>query len=128
MLLFYTFKKLQRKPSSVYWLSITLAIALFVVIYLLAHLYPIFRRSLLYFEYFLILGLNIIFLALGRQHRTYLQKQLLFKPIVLVEISAYLSSLLLAIYLALEGFGVFSLVNLTLLASAIECKLSHYSA
>ena len=113
-------KATEKALSSVYWLSITLAIALFVVIWSVSPLISNFYEEPALLRILPILGLNIIFLALGRQHRTYLQKQFLFKPIALVEISAYLSSLLLAIYLALEGFGVFSLVYSTLLASLLS--------
>ena len=110
----------HKALSSIYWLSITLSIAMFASIWFFSPVIANFYEEPALLRILPILGLNIIFLAIGRQHRTFLQKQFLFKPIALVEISAYLSSLLLAIYLVLKDYGVFSLVYSTLFASLLS--------
>ena len=110
----------HKALSSIYWLSITLSIAMFASICFFSPVIANFYEEPALLRILPILGLNIIFLAIGRQHRTFLQKQFLFKPIALVEISAYLSSLLLAIYLVLKDYGVFSLVYSTLFASLLS--------
>jgi O-antigen/teichoic acid export membrane protein len=105
--------------SSVYWLNIFLSLILFGALWAASPWIALFYEEPALELILPILGANIILLAIGRQHKTYLQKQFLFKPIALIEISAYITSLLLAVYLALEGYGVFSLVYSALLASLI---------
>ena len=55
-------------------------------------------------------GLAIIFSAIGRQYKTILQKHLQFKKIALIDIAAVVIALVLAIILAVKGFGVYALV------------------
>jgi O-antigen/teichoic acid export membrane protein len=70
-----------------------------------------------------ILGINVLLIAAGRQHRTILQKEFRFKRITIVELSAFLTGLIVAIILVYKGFGVYSLIYSTLVKSAISNTL-----
>ena len=54
------------------------------------------------------------FSSLGNQHRTVQQKKLKFGTIAVIEVSCSIFTLALAIVLALNGYGIFSLVYSTL--------------
>lgn len=60
------------------------------------------------------LSLIVLFSSIGNQHRTVQQKLMRFKYISIVEISSSLLTLLLAIVLCIEGFGIYSLVFSTM--------------
>ena len=59
-------------------------------------------------------------MASGRQHRTIMQKQFQFKAIAITELISILLGLIAAALLAINDFGVYSLVYSTLLASFIS--------
>jgi PST family polysaccharide transporter/teichuronic acid exporter len=56
------------------------------------------------------MGLSLVFSALGRQFKTIEQKNFNFKLISIIDIVTHVLSLILAIYLVLNKFGVYSLV------------------
>ena len=110
----------QRALSSVFWLNLGLAVLLYGALCMVSPLVGNFYEEPLLTEIIPLLGLNILLLAIGRQHRTYLQKSFAFKSIALVEITAFAMALILALLLAIEGYGLYSLVYSTLLASLIS--------
>ena len=110
----------QRALSSVFWLNLCLAIILYLLLWLISPFLAHFYEEAILSSLIPLLGANILLLAIGRQHRTYLQKSFNFKAIALTEIFAYALALILAIVLAIEGFGVYSLIYSTLLASLIS--------
>ena len=57
-----------------------------------------------------LIGLNIIFSGIGIQFKTIETKNLNFKQISIIDIIAVLLSLVIAVILAVKGYGVFSLV------------------
>jgi len=66
-----------------------------------------------------ILGTNLLIVATGRQHRTMMLKQFNFKAIAIIELVSYFLGLIAAVLLAINDFGVYSLVYSTLLSSFI---------
>lgn len=115
----------QRALSSVFWLNIGLAILLYGILWILSPLLADFYNEASLKTIIPLLGINILLLAIGRQHRTYLQRSFEFKSIALIEIIAYAIALILAIVLAFNDFGVYSLIYSTLLASLIS-NLSYF--
>ncbi|WP_300909914.1 MOP flippase family protein [uncultured Bacteroides sp.] len=61
-----------------------------------------------------LLSLTILFSSIGNQHRTVQQKQMRFKYISVIEIVASLMTLVVAILLVTNGYGIYSLVYSTL--------------
>jgi O-antigen/teichoic acid export membrane protein len=110
----------QRALSSVFWLNLGLAMILYGLLWLISPFLAHFYEEAILSSLIPLLGVNILLLAIGRQHRTYLQKNFNFKAIALTEILAYALALILAIVLATEGYGVYSLIYSTLLASLIS--------
>ena len=64
-----------------------------------------------------LMSINLLFTALGRQFAVVAQKNLHFRFISLVEILTSIVSLIPAVILAVNGFGVYSLIYSTLFAS-----------
>lgn len=66
------------------------------------------------------LSLTVLFASLGSQHRTVQQKKMRFKYISLIDIFSSFLTLLIAVILAYNDFGVYSLVFSTLFYSAFS--------
>lgn len=99
-----------KEYSSLYWLNLLVSLILFFLLYAISPLISNFYNQ----EQLLVLiplsGLNLIFSGIGRQFRVIEQKKLLFKEISIVEIITSIISLMLAIFMAIWGFGVFAIV------------------
>ncbi len=109
----------KNEFNSIYWLNIFIAIILYILMYVSAPMVSVFYNEAALSNIIPVLGLNVILVALGRQHQTIFQKQLLFKKIALVEIFSFLTGLIIAIYLAVMGYGVYSLIYSTLIKSLL---------
>ncbi len=110
----------QKEYSSIYWLNVFVSVLLFGLLLLLTPFISAFYEESELLYVLPILGTNILLVALGRQHRTIMQKEFKFKPIAIVDLIAYFLGLLAAIVLAYKGAGVYSLVYSTLTASAVS--------
>jgi len=105
--------------SSIYWLNIFISVGLYILLIIATPFVADFYSEKELLTIVPILGANILLIALGRQHRTIMQKEFRFKPIALVELSAYFVGVIVAVILAYRGAGVYSLVYSTLTASTI---------
>ena len=105
----------RRQFSSLYWLNVIFSIALYGLIYGASPLIGAYFDQTALPELLKIMGIAIIFSALGRQHKTVAQKELKFKEIAIVESLSAIFVLIVALILAYKGFGVYSLVWSTLL-------------
>lgn len=101
--------------NSLYWLNVLFSFLLFVGVLALSPIIAQFYDEPQLKKLLPLMGFGIIFSAFGRQFKTILQKELDFRAISIIEIIASLSSLVLAIILAINGFGVYSLVLSALL-------------
>jgi O-antigen/teichoic acid export membrane protein len=105
----------DEEYSSVYWLNIGFSAFLYL---LLLGLTPIIASIYNQEELNILLplmGSGILLMALGGLFKTIEQKFLHFKFISLTEITGALISLLFAIFLAVKGYGVYTLVYSALL-------------
>ncbi len=100
----------KREYASLYWLNVIFSLILFALIIVLSPFLASFYDEPLLVPLIALMGVGIIFSAVGRQYKTILQKEIEFKTIALVEIIAAVISLILAIVLAIENFGVYALV------------------
>ena len=107
----------KNEFSSIYWLNILVSILLYSILYISAPAVADFYDEFELNTIIPILGLNIVLVAIGRQHQTMFQKKIQFKTIALVEIISSLIGLISAIILAVKDFGVYSLVYSTLVKS-----------
>ena len=109
----------KKEFSSIYWLNIFVSLTLYFLIYISAPAVSTFYNEPELNKIIPILGLNIVLNSIGKQHQTLLQKNIQFKQIAFVEIISFFVGLISAVYLAINNFGVFSLIYSTLLKSLI---------
>lgn len=110
----------KNEYSSIYWLNIFISLFLYGILFFSAPVVARFYNEPELRMLVPILGTNLLLMASGRQHRTIMQKQFQFKAIALTELISFFIGLIAATLLAINGFGVYSLVYSTLLASFIS--------
>lgn len=113
----------RNEYSSIYWLNIVVSFFLYILLCILTPLIAAFYNEGELNKLVPILGVNLLLIAAGRQHRTILQKQFKFRTIALTELFSYFLGLLSAVILAINSYGVYSLVYSTLLSSLISNSL-----
>jgi len=110
----------KKELSSIYWLNIFISIVLYLTIVAFTPLIANFYNEPELKKLIPILGINLIIMAIGRQHRTLMQKKFRFKSITVVDIVSIIGGLIVAVILAERGYGVYSLVYSSLLVSLIS--------
>ncbi|NER13250.1 MOP flippase family protein [Leptobacterium flavescens] len=110
----------KNEYASLYWFNLGFSIILYALLFLIAPLVANFYDEPELNVLIQLLGLNLIISALGRIFKTIESKHLLFKEITIFEIIAAVSSLLFAVYLAANDYGVLSLVYSALLQYLIQ--------
>ncbi|SEA69216.1 MOP flippase family protein [Psychroflexus halocasei] len=109
----------KEEYGSLYWLNLFVSFAMFGVLWLVTPFISYFYGEDQLNILIPLLGINLIISGIGQMFRTIEQKNLRFKNISLIEISAAVVSLALAIYLAVDGYGVYSLIYSSLLKFAL---------
>jgi len=110
----------RNEYSSIYWLNIFISLFLYGILFFSAPLVARFYDEPELRMLVPILGTNLLLMASGRQHRTIMQKQFQFKAIAITDMISFFIGLIAATILAMNDFGVYSLVYSTLLASFIS--------
>lgn len=111
-------KDITRKSySSLYWVSILLSVVLYLLLLFLSPFITDFYNFPKLQDLIPIMGLDLIITTAGRQFKIVKQKKLQFKSIALIDILGSTFSLILALVLAIKGWGIYSLVWSTLSAS-----------
>jgi O-antigen/teichoic acid export membrane protein len=110
----------QGEYSSIYWLNLAISLVIFGMLVTVASAISRFYEEPELRMLIPILGTNILIMAVGRQHRTIMQKQFHFRAIAYIEFVSIGAGLIVAIVLAIKNFGVYSLVYSTLAASLIS--------
>jgi len=100
----------KKEYSSLFWTNVVFSIILFFVMYFTSDYISAFYESEELSNLIRIMAVSIIFSGLGRQFKTIEQKNFNFKFIAVVEITTVVSSTFLAVYLAINNYGVLSLV------------------
>jgi O-antigen/teichoic acid export membrane protein len=112
--------------SSLYWINIIFSAILFLFISLLSPLIGKFYEEPLLGGLIILMASSLIINAVGRQFRTIEQKELNFKFISKVDIVGAILSLLIAILLAVNNYGVYALVYSALIQYAITTCVYFY--
>lgn len=110
----------KNEYSSLYWFNICFCVLLYILLFLITPMISSFYNEPTLDYLIKILGLSIIINSIGLQFRTIETKNLSFKFISIFDIIASLASLLFSIWLAVNGFGVLSLVYSIVLQYAIS--------
>src|SRR5690606_32764975 len=100
-----------------YWVSILMAAVLYLLLLgftpIVAGFYDMQELNKL----LPLMGLDLIISAASRQFKVYKQKDLQFRQVAIIDIVTTLASLSVAWWLAVRGWGVYSVVWSTLFAS-----------
>jgi O-antigen/teichoic acid export membrane protein len=120
----YSRKLISKKEySSLYWVGMLLGIFLYVLLCLFS---PFISRFYLMPELKVlipVMGLDLLIVTAGRQFRIFREKSLKFKPLAFIDIIGSVLSLIVAIWVALKGGGVWSIVLSALFASLISSAI-----
>lgn len=109
--------------STAWWLSLGLAVILYILIFLLAPAIAAFYSMPDLVLYLRVFGLIVFFNSANSIQRSYLQKSMDFKSIFVATTIAAFGSGVAGITLALLGFGIWSLVAQSLLQSIMICSI-----
>lgn len=105
------FQKISLKSySSIYWLNICLSLILYILLIFSGSLIATFYQEPVLLDILPIIGLHLLFTALGRQFQIREQKALQFKAISIIEVLGGILSVALAIVLGILGYGVWALI------------------
>lgn len=112
-----------RQRSGLYWMSILLALGVYVVLLAITPVVSKFYGMTELMTLLPLMGLDLLISSSSRQFRVYKQKDLQFKQVALIDIITTVISLAVAWILASRGWGVYSLVLSTLFASLTSSLL-----
>tara|TARA_B100000795_G_C22800605_1_gene441714 strand:+ start:1367 stop:2671 length:1305 start_codon:yes stop_codon:yes gene_type:complete len=105
----------KKQYSSLFWLNVGFSVMLFGLLFFCAHFISEYYNELELEILIPLMAFGLVINALGSHYKTIEQKRLNFKLLALVDISAAIISLLVAVNFAVYGFGVYSLVYSSLL-------------
>lgn len=99
-----------QQYSTLFWLNIILGIFLTSILSGLSFIIAQFYKEPELTKIIIILSLTVFFSSIGNLHRTVQQKKMRFKEISIIEIIASILTFILATTMAVNNFGVYSLV------------------
>ena len=104
----------KNEYSSLFWLNVFSGIILSVILMLCAPLVSTYYDEGILTPIIQLLSLNIFFSSIGRQSKTIRHKQMNFKFMSIVDNSVSILTIVLVVVLAINGYGVYSLVYSTM--------------
>lgn len=96
--------------SSLYWINIFINLVIYALFILAAPFIASFFKEPLLVGLIPIVGLNLIFLSIGKHFIVYARKELRFKQLSLARITTTFIALIMSILLAYSGFGIYALI------------------
>ncbi len=109
--------------TSVFWLNIFLGIFFTLLFTVMAPLISIFYEEPRLQKVTIVISLSFIINAFGSIHQNILDKKLAFKKIGIISLTSVFLSNLIAIIMAINGYGVWSLIVKLLSGSTIKTLL-----
>ncbi|MEG1555775.1 MAG: MOP flippase family protein [Bacteroidales bacterium] len=109
----------QKQYSSVFWLNLLISTVLFLGLWAVSPLFSNFYHEPMLNTIIPLLGLQLVISSFGKMFLTFKTKELEFKFISIVNIIGIEIAAIFTVILALNGFGVFSLVYGMLLQTTI---------
>lgn len=109
----------SKQYSSLFWINVMLSLLIFGLLYLLCPYIADYYSDTRLIDILELLSFNILLSGISRLYRTYLQKNLNFRFLSIVESIAYILGLILLVVLAVLGYGIISLIYANLLSSFI---------
>ena len=109
----------KEEYGSLYWLNLFISAIIFCFLCLITPIVSSFYGQPELKILLPLLGMNLLISGLGMMFKTIEQKNFLFKKITIIEITAAIFSLVIAVILAINNYGVYSLVFSALLQYTI---------
>lgn len=109
----------KKEYSTLFWMQLVIFGVLYLILWGLSPLVATFYEEPQLTILIPIAALSVLFQAFGKLYDTVLQKNYQFKTIAFRNISTNIFSLFVAVVLALNGFGVYSLIFSTLIYAII---------
>lgn len=109
----------QEDYSTVFFWNLGLAIVLYLILFVCAPAIASFYHVSLLSKVLRVSGIVLIINALRAIHENMLNKQFQFRKLAITSVSSSLISLVLTIWLAYKGFGVWALVAQTLILQTV---------
>jgi O-antigen/teichoic acid export membrane protein len=100
----------EKQLSSLYWFNVFVGFALFLVILGITPFFSSFYSEKELNVIIPIVGLTVFLQSFSFQFKALFEKKLLFNTVAKIEIISRVVSLIVAVLLAYEGFGVYALV------------------
>lgn len=113
----------QQDYSTVFYFNIVLGISLYILLFIAADTISIFFREPILKPLIRVIGLAIIINSFTIIQNTLLTKQINFKLQAKISVVSFFISGIISIYMAYTGWGVWSLVALTLFKHSINSVL-----
>ena len=113
----------HHQLSSLYWLNIFSGFVLFGIVLLITPFIAGFYKEPGLVEPLIWLSTVFIIVAIGNQYRILCQKELQFNLMAKVEMTAAVVSLLVAVLMAVQGYGVYALVGAMLAQASVSSLL-----
>lgn len=96
--------------STLYWLNIFAGIIVFIILSLISPIIAQFYNEPLLRKLIMVLATSFIIQSFGQQFMVLMQKSLKFKIIAIIEIISKSIGLVVSVFLAFKGFGIYALV------------------
>lgn len=106
----------KEKLSTLYWVNVVSGFFIFILIVLVAPLVASFYRESELTKLIYMLAISFIIQPFGQQFMVLWQKELRFRDIANIEITTKFISLIVSVYLAYKGYGVYALLYGTLVS------------
>ena len=110
--------------SSLYWLNVASGLILFGVVYTLAPYFAEFYNEPKLIPISRLLAINFIISSLGSQYGLLLQKGLKFNVMAKISIVSTMVSFVVAVSLAMNGYGVYALVYAMLVGTVVNTSFN----
>lgn len=114
----------KKEYSSLYWGGLIISVILYFILIIVT---PVFSYVYEYDGFNVLIplmGLDLIVGSIGRQFAVFKQKEFKFKELALIKISSEILSLVVAVILAVNGYGIWSLVVSLLITSFLNSLLN----
>ena len=109
----------QEDYSTIFWWNLGMALVMYFILFMSAPAISRFYKIPLLCNVLRVQGLVLFIYAFNIVQRNQLRKKLNFKVLSIVTISTSIISLVITIYMAYKGFGVWALVAQNLISAAI---------
>lgn len=110
----------KSEYHSLYWLNTFVSIGLYILVVAIAIPVGVFYDEPRLPGLLMIMGTNILIVSIGNQFRVIEQKKLHFKYLACVEVVSLILSVFASILMAINGYGVYSLIIPSLIQSAVS--------